>query len=114
MGGAKIDGFRGKGNGHRDNNSSTGRHNLPRLIRKIHGNGGGKGVLRKRCFAFIIIYYIIACDNIFILCGCSRISHGHEFIDTRFGNMSVNVNERGYIELYACIRATHFCLFFFF
>lgn len=56
----------------------------------------------------------IACDNIFILCGCSRISHGHEFIDTRFGNMSVNVNERGYIELYACIRATHFCLFFFF
>lgn len=31
----------------------------------------------------------IARDNIFIPCGCSRISHGHEFTDTRFGNMSV-------------------------
>lgn len=53
--GAKIDGFCGKGNGHCDNNSSTGRHNLPRAIRKIHGNGGGKVMLReprKRCFAF--------------------------------------------------------------
>lgn len=108
MGGAKIDGFCGKGNGHRDNNSSTGRHNLPRLIRKIHGNGGEKDVLResrKRCFAFSqgkILPSVI----IYLSCTDARAFHRLEFIDTRrferlrFGNISVNAaNEHGYVKL---------------
>lgn len=58
----------------------------------------------------------IARDNIFIPYGCSRISHGHEFTDTRFGNMSVKhfflrnkTNESAKFQLAIILMCVSYC-----